>query len=222
MRNPWLDIPLADYEAHMALPTIGQSRLIADQLDILINTYSPDSVAVVGCAGGNGFDRLVGTGARRVVGVDINPKYIEQAQRRYAERISGLELYITDIQSSALIFEPVDLIYVALVFEYVDLAQTMNALRHHCKRDGVLAVLSQRPHETVTHVSPSPYTSLQMLAPRMRLVSPQELQQLAKLVGFSPEHSRVIASPGGKRFSVDEFRLRGTDGQTDGLSGRSA
>jgi hypothetical protein len=26
-RNPWLDIPLGDYEAHMALPAVGQSQL---------------------------------------------------------------------------------------------------------------------------------------------------------------------------------------------------
>ena len=91
--------------------------------------------------------------------------------------------------------------------EYVDLAQTMSALRHHCKPDGVLAVLSQLPHETMTHVSPSPYTSLQLLAPGMRLVSPLELQRLAKQVGFSLKHSRVISSAGGKRFCVDEFRL---------------
>src|SRR5688500_18466072 len=25
MRNPWLDIPLRDYEGHMALPSIGQA-----------------------------------------------------------------------------------------------------------------------------------------------------------------------------------------------------
>ena len=43
MRNPWLDIPLGDYEAHMALPAIGQSQLIADQLDILVRRYAPSS-----------------------------------------------------------------------------------------------------------------------------------------------------------------------------------
>jgi hypothetical protein len=111
MRNPWLDISLADYEAHMALPTVGQLRLIADAL---VKTYSPFSVAILGCAGGNGFDRLIGTRTSRVVGVDINPEYIESARRRYAEHIAGLELLIADIQSSAALFEPVDLIYAAL------------------------------------------------------------------------------------------------------------
>jgi hypothetical protein len=27
MRNPWLDIPLGDYEAHMALPTFGPASI---------------------------------------------------------------------------------------------------------------------------------------------------------------------------------------------------
>lgn len=46
MRSPWLDIPLGDYQAHMALPAIGQLQLIADQLNILVRTYAPSSVAI--------------------------------------------------------------------------------------------------------------------------------------------------------------------------------
>jgi hypothetical protein len=67
-------------------------------------------------------------------------------------------------------------------------------------------VLSQLPHETLTHVSPSPYASLRSLAADMRLVSPEELQRVAKRVGFSPEPPGVNLSCGGKRFRVDEFR----------------
>ena len=208
MRNPWLEISLADYEAHMALPTVGQLRLIADQLDALVKTYSPFSVAILGCAGGNGFDRLIGTRASRVVGVDINPEYIGSARRRYAQDIPGLELLVADIQSSAPLFEPVDLIYAALVLEYVDLPRTMSFLQQHCNPNGVLAVLSQLPHEAIAHVSPSPYTSLQRLASSMRLVSQEELSRLAMQFGFSAECSRVVTSVGGKHFAVDEFRLR--------------
>lgn len=192
----------------MALPTVGQQRLIADQLDALVKTHSPFSVAILGCAGGNGFDRLIGTRASRVVGVDINPGYIESARRRYAQHIPGLELLVADIQSSAPLFEPVDLIYAALVLEYVDLPRTLSFLQQHCKPNGVLAVLSQMPHEAIAHVSPSPYTSLQRLASSMRLVSQEELSRLAMQFGFSAECSRVVTSVGGKHFAVDEFRLR--------------
>jgi SAM-dependent methyltransferase len=207
-RNPWLDIPLEDYEAHMALPAIGQSQLIADELDILVRTYAPSSVAILGCAGGNGFERLIDTGVSRVVGVDINPHYIEEARQRHDGRIPGLELFVEDIQTSARIFEPVDLIYAALVFEYVDVARTMSVLRRHCKPNGILAVLTQVPHETLPEVSPSAYTSLRLLEPGMHLLSYEELQRCATQTGFTPDDSRNILSPGGKQFTVETFRLR--------------
>jgi ubiquinone/menaquinone biosynthesis C-methylase UbiE len=207
MRNPWLDIPLGDYEAHMALPAIGQSQLIADQLDVLVRTYAPSSVAILGCTGGNGFERLIDTSVSRIVGVDINPQYIEEARRRYDGRVPGLKLLVGDIQTSARLFEPVDLIYAALVFEYVDVARTMGVLRRHCKPKGILAVLSQVPHETLPEVSLSPYTSLRLLEPEMHLLSHEELQRHATRVGFTPEDSRNILSPGDKQFTVETFRL---------------
>jgi SAM-dependent methyltransferase len=206
--NPWLDIPLADYEAHMALPTVGQSQLIADELAALVRRHSPSSVAVVGCAGGNGFDRLSGTSVTRVVGVDINPAYIGQARRRYAGRLPGLELHVADFESAGVLFEPVDLVYVALVFEYVDPERAMHALRRHCKPGSVLAVVSQLHHETLAQVSPSPYTSLQRLEPRMKLVAAEVLQDLARQAGFAFEGSRTVTATGGKHFFVLEFRLR--------------
>jgi ubiquinone/menaquinone biosynthesis C-methylase UbiE len=207
-RNPWLDIPLGDYEAHMALPAIGQSQLIADQLDILVRTFAPSSVAILGCAGGNGFERLIGTSVSRVVGVDINPQYIEEARRRYAGRMPGLELIVGDIQTASGLFESVDFIFAALVFEYIDIARSMTVLRRHCKPNGVLAVLSQVPHETLPEVTPSPYASLRLLEPGMHLLSHEELQRHATQTGFMPEDSRHVLSPGGKQFTVETFRLR--------------
>lgn len=208
MRNPWLDIPLADYEAHMALPTVGQADLIARELATLLRGYSPTSIAIIGCAGGNGFDCAAGSGISRVVGVDINPQYIERARERYEGRIPGLELHIADIQACQSLFEPVDLIYVALVLEYADLDRTMGVLAAHCNSNGVLAVLSQLPHETMAHVSPSPYASLQLLAPGMRLISQEELRRQAEHAGFAPLHSGTVTAIGGKRFRIDEFRIR--------------
>jgi ubiquinone/menaquinone biosynthesis C-methylase UbiE len=207
MHNPWLDVPLADYEAHMALPAIGQSQLIADQLDILVKTYGPSSVAILGCAGGNGFERLIDARVNRVVGIDINPHYIEEAGKRYGGRMPGLKLFVADIQTSGWPCEPVDLIYAALVFEYIDVPRTMSVLWRHCKPKGVLAVLSQLPHETLPEVSPSPYTTLRLLEPRMHLLSHKELQRHARQAGFTPEDSRNIVSHGGKHFTVDTFRL---------------
>ena len=78
----------AGQKPSQSLPAVGQSQLTADQLEILVRSYSPSSVAILGCAGENGFERLVDTRVSRVVGVDINPRYIEEARQRYAGRVS--------------------------------------------------------------------------------------------------------------------------------------
>ena len=165
MRNPWLDIRLEDYEGHLSLPTIGQARMLADEFELLIERESPDSVAIVGCAGGNGLERIAPGKVRRVVAVDINPRYVEETGRRHAGRLAGLELICADVQSAELRFEPVDLLYAALIFEYVDAACTLATLQRNCKPGGTLAILLQLHDRGQQAVSPSPYRSLSSLAP---------------------------------------------------------
>lgn len=202
--NPWLEIPLADYEGHMAMPAIGQASMLADQLVALVARFHPSEVAVIGCAGGNGFDRL-GT-LDRLVGVDINPRYIDLAASRHAGKVAGLELYVGDIQIERQMFRPVDLIYAALVFEYVDVAQSLRNLARHCKPGGVLVALLQLPHESKRAITPSPFTSLQRLLPSMKLVNPHELIASGAAAGLELSDSSEIASGGDKRFAVLVFR----------------
>ena len=207
--NPWLEIPLAEYEGHMSMPAIGQAAMLADQLVSLVARFHPSDVAVIGCAGGNGFDRL-GL-LERLVGVDINPRYIDLAASRYAGKVTGLELYVGDVQDEQQLFQPVDLIYAALVFEYVDVARAMRNLARHCTRGGVLATLLQLPHESKSAVTPSPYSSLQRLEPAMKLVEPRDLTAHAAAAGFELAESSEIESAGGKRFAAQVFRATQSD-----------
>jgi SAM-dependent methyltransferase len=91
MNNPWLDVPLADYEGHMALPGIEQAQLLSDIFADVLAKFSPRSVAVIGCAGGNGFDRIP-PAISRVVGVDLNPRFVAETEARFRDRIENLEL----------------------------------------------------------------------------------------------------------------------------------
>jgi hypothetical protein len=67
MRSPWLDIALADYEGHMGLPEVAQAELLADVFGALLVEHAPRSVAILGCAGGNGFGRISPAVTDRVV-----------------------------------------------------------------------------------------------------------------------------------------------------------
>src|SRR5450759_4009390 len=111
MKNPWLDIPLADYEGHMALPNVGQAQLLSDVFAGALTKYAPRSVAVLGCAGGNGLDRVSSKVTERVVGVDLNPDYVQQARTLFDHQIPLLELLVGDVQTDELAFAPVELVY---------------------------------------------------------------------------------------------------------------
>lgn len=206
MSNPWLDLPLEDYEGHMSLPDIGQAQMLADQLERLLKRTSPRSVALIGCAGGNGLDRIEPRQLERVVALDINPAYIRTVGVRHSRRLGNLELYCADVQSELLQFEPVDLAYAALIFEYVDVVAALASLKRHCQPGGTLATVVQLSHRDHELISPSPYKSLNLLTPVMRLIAPADLSRLAIAAGFYAMDSEAIELPSGKQFSLQTFQ----------------
>jgi len=203
-RNPWLAVPLADYEAHMALPQVGQAELLANVLADAVRSHAPRSVAVLGCAGGNGFDRVPpGT---RLVGVDVNPSYVAEARARHGAR-AGIELYVGDVTADLPSFAPVELAYAGLLFEYVEPAVALHRLAAKLLPDAVLVAVLQLPSAVQAEVTPSPYTSLAALAPSMRLVPPAALTRVALADAYTLVGADVATASGGKRFAVQTYRL---------------
>lgn len=207
MRNPWLDIPLRDYEGHMGLPQVGQARLLSDLFAETIRRHAPRSVAVLGCAGGNGFERAAGTSIERVVGVDINPGYILETRRRYDGRVPRLELFVADLGKDTPVFAPVDLVFAGLLFEYVDAGAVLGRVRGMLTPGGTLATVIQRPGAAVPDITPSPFASLGALSPVMRLVDPLALTKAATALGFREIMTHDVTAGGGKEFRVQEFRI---------------
>lgn len=193
----------------MALPAVGQAGLIADELARVVEAYRPSSVAVLGCAGGNGLESLIGSSVRRVVAVDFNPNYVATTEARFRGRIEELQAIVANVEHDLQAFEPVGLVYAALLLEYVDLGLALRFMRRHCLSEATLAVLLQLPSGEIAHVTPSPYVSLRTLEPILRLVSPTELRRQAAQAGFQPVGSRLVTSSGGKSFSLEEFRVSG-------------
>lgn len=204
MDNPWLSIPLEDYEGHMASPEIRQAQMLAESLAEALDIYVPRSVAILGCAGGNGFTKIP-RGFERVVGVDINPGYLEAAAARYRGRFATLELIAGDLQSDELRFEPVDLVYAGLVLEYVDVDTAMRRIRAMLTPGGRLLTVVQLPTGGHAHVAPSPFGSMQTLGDAMRLVDPARLRVIATAHRLDQMDSRGIADKAGKRFQRQVF-----------------
>ena len=206
MDNPWLHIPLADYEGHMGLPQIGQDRMLADVFAAALERYRPGSVAVLGCAGGNGFERIATDVTRRVVGVDLNPGYIREARARFGGRLPGLELFAGDVQVKDFAFTPVELVYAGLLFEYVEVDTVLTRIRAMLRSGGTLLTVVQLPCAATPEVTGSPYASLGELASIMRLVAPGSLKRAADALGYRETDAYTVQSAGGKGFRIQSFR----------------
>jgi methyltransferase family protein len=207
--NPWLEIPLSDYEAHMLLPSVGQAQMLAETLEALVKRYAPRSAAILGCAGGNGLERLAPLHLERIVGVDINPRYVATVRERFGGILPGLDLYAADLESPQQLFASVEFIYAALVFEHIELMKGLSFVRRHCAPGGLWATVLQRRDEHAEPVSASPYSSLRRLDSDFQWVPPEELRAKAGLSGFTPERSGELVAGGGKRFALEVFRCPG-------------
>jgi SAM-dependent methyltransferase len=210
MRNPWLDIPLADYEGHMALPHVGQAQLLSDIFAAALHKHSPRSVAILGCAGGNGLDRVDLKTTERIVCLDINSEYIEQVRARFGHRMPMLEAIVGDLQADNLSFPAVELIFAGLVFEYVDVDGVLAKIRPRLSENGVLVTVVQLASSSIPKVTPSPFASLNKLSSTMRLVNPEYLRRLAAMRGYQEIKSRDSQAPGDRQFQVQAFERKGT------------
>src|SRR6516164_6608605 len=108
MSNPWLSIPLEDYEGHMGSPGVQQLTVLAELFKRALDYCLPESVAVLGVAGGNGLEQIDCAATKRIVGVDINQRYLDEVRRRFGSGSLGcLELYCRDLAERKMSVAPV-------------------------------------------------------------------------------------------------------------------
>jgi len=207
MSNPWLTIPADEYVGHMSSPEVGQYQVLNGLLRDALGSIRPRSLLVLGCAMGNGFEHIDPGVTSRVVGVDINPGYLQRLVERFPHPAFALDVRCYDLAAYA--FEPraFDLVHAALVFEYVEwsllLPRVVGALRPR----GMLSVVLQRPSQATPAVTPTRFTRLRSLESIFRFVEPDDLAADAIALGLHLESRRTERLESGKAFEVLRFRI---------------
>ena len=163
-------------------------------------------MAVAGCAGGNGFDRIDPAVTRRVVGVDLNGQYLDATRARFGTQFKQLELVEGDIQSPLVAFAPVDMVYAALVLEYVDAGVALGRMREWLNPRGTLVTVVQLPAGDLPAVTTSQFGSLNVLETVMQFVAPEQLHATAERNGLRSVSSATRQTPCGKRFEIQQFQ----------------
>jgi SAM-dependent methyltransferase len=203
--NPWLEIPASDYESHMGSPQVGQLQMLNGLFKRVLAENRPASVAVLGCATGNGFEHFDPANTLHILGVDINPEYLRIARQRYRALEARLELKCADLHTDCFGGRQFDLVYAGLVFEHVDAAVVLAHIYKALKPQGRLAVVLQMPNRGLSSVSHTAYKSLEKLAPTMHLFERDQFTALAGKVGFNQTHGEFITLLSGKEFYYGIF-----------------
>lgn len=207
MENPWNDIPLDIYEAHMSLSNVAQIQAlnVLTQKQMLAH---PDaqSVAIIGVAGGNGLE-YCGERFKAVYGIDVNPSYLHICAQRFRPVLGEkLRLIEMDLRNPESALPEADLIIANLLIEYVGVG-TFCEKAANTQARYVSCVI----HDSDTEhqfVSDSPYQTAFHAVGRLHCdVDEIELTDVMSRHGYYSEYREIVGLPNGKRLIRHDYRL---------------
>jgi hypothetical protein len=183
MSNPWLNVPLADYEGHMSAPGVQQLAILSDLFAESVTLRKPASIAILGIAGGNGLDRLPDETVR-IAGFDFNASYLDAVRMRFCH-LRKLELHCLDLSRQTVETEPFDLVHAALIFEHAGIGTCLdNAIKLVAPGGGLSVVLQLAAPAS----GPSQFSSMQSVKSNFQLVDPEQFCETLRLRGFRLIH----------------------------------
>lgn len=202
--NPWLSITASDYEQHMDM--VGQLSVLNGLFAEAVRDLNPKSLLVLGCGTGNGFEHIDSSSLSSLVGIDLNPEYLAELGERFSDRYPFLKTVCADIAEADLGGMRFDLVYAALIFEYVEIGAVIRKICGWLDAGGTLVSVLQMPSALAAPVSDTPYSSLKSLTQIMKLVEPECFERLAYEHGLVLCGSSVVPLRLGKSFKVYHHR----------------
>lgn len=204
--NPWLHIPLEDYRGHMGHPRVGQLAMLRDAFADALRAAQPTSVLMLGCTDGNGLDCIDPRVTRYVTAVDINEGFLDRLRDAHGAREFELTAVCGDARQLRYPERAFDLIYAALIFEYLEWEALLPVLADALTMDGRLSVVVQVPSATEPAVSATDFSSLLSLEAIFAFVRPVQLCSVATTCGLELVYAGVRTGASTKQFACIDFR----------------
>jgi len=195
------------------MEAVGQSVVLRSLFADAYAERRPRRLAVLGCTTGADLEQVDPGVTEVVVGLDLNPDYLELARRRLSALGSRVHLVRGDVSAAELPGGPFDLVHAALLLEYVEPAALFRRIHRWLAPDGICSVVTQEPTPGLPSVSATKYESLQRLAACMTLRDADEVMRLAGPAGLQLLRRRTVTLPTGKRLVSSIFEK---DGESHG------
>lgn len=183
--NIWNHIPLIDYEKHMSHATVGQMQLLSRILEEKLKQYSPTSLTVWGIAGGNGLEHINPNITKEVIGIDINNEYLNECKKRFADSIPNLRLSNIDLEcKNTRPTIKTNLIWAALVFEYVDTDNVLEYAKECLNNKDVISITIQQDNENDS-VSKTGIESIKQVSSIFKTITKEKIIKYAQKYNFN-------------------------------------
>lgn len=205
-QNPWLSISAADYEGHMNSEAVGQTLVLNRIFKNVIKDIHSRRLAVLGCSTGNGFEHINTNVTEKVLGIDINQEYLSILRGRFGTKLPMINLVCSDLNAFSCPENSFDLVYAALIFEYVDFKKILPRIYNWLEVKGVLVVVLQLPSLSSTMISETSYSSLKSLKKVMHLVNPEIFNETAENCGLIKIKENEIPLKLGKSVLVSYYK----------------
>lgn len=204
--HPWREIPLQDYEQHMADDGVGQLQRLHEVTAQQLADHPSRTVGVLGVAGGNGLDLIVPQDVDAVYGYDINPAYLSVCDARY-RTVFGDALHLIEASiDRSISLQPVGLLIANLIVEYVGMDEFVAFVAANADRIGTLSCVVQRNEQT-GFVSRTEWTdSFSGLDSVSSDIDAAELSTSLATTGFGEILDVVYPLPNGKTLVRRDYR----------------
>ena len=214
MENIWNTIPLEDYEFHMQHQTVGQLNLLNELTKKYLKKFRPETVMILGVAGGNGLEHVDSTVTNSVFGIDINQNYLNQTQKRFKDSILNLNLVNLDIstQTKEKIAQ-VSLIWAALIFEYIETDKCFDFIDNNIQENGYLIITVQE-NNGVNAISQTGIETIKSVGKIFKPISESDLVTSADKFGFCKIDFEENLLPNKKSLKTYTFWKRNNEPPT--------
>ena len=204
VENPWCKIPLEDYELHMQHDIVGQAQLLNNLTRKYLVKHHPEHILFLGISGGNGLANINTDKVKSIVGIDINQAYIAETEKRFGNKLKQLRLLNLDINTAEESLTKANLVWGALIIEYVDIDRCFKFISNNTAADAKL-IFTIQSNNGIESISQTGIESLNAIEELFKVVEADDLISQAANNGFRLNDREENILPNGKSFITIEF-----------------
>ena len=199
MKNPWNEIRLDTYEAHMSLNSVRQLQALNALMGDQLAAYPVRTAMILGVAGGNGLEHVRREKYDAVYGVDLNREYLHAALARFPELDGVLRLLELDLTRDAEKLPRAELVIADLLIEYIGYAAFRRVIRQVFPR--FVSCVIQINTDAEEWVSDSPWLhAFDGLDAIHHQMEPAALSEKMAEIGYRPILRSAAPLPNGKQL----------------------